>query len=357
MLTFMNWLRPIWPMSLTPLLPLLVQLAGCASPAYYAQAISGHLRLMRSQVQITDLLNDPNTDPELADRLRQTQQIRRFAREKLGLAVDGSYSRLAITAKEAVTWNVVAAAEFSVQPRMWCFPVAGCVAYRGYFDQRRAQQFAHKLETKSFDVMIIPAIAYSTLGWFEDPLLDTMLRYSNATLAGIMFHELAHEKLYIRGDTRFNESFANFVETTGVHRWLAAADRAADIEQWEEKRRAAVQFNRLLQETREELQAVYSSGQGVESKRLEKRRIFDALRTQYQALVAQEWKGVDYFADWMAGDLNNAHLALMDSYEGGICAFAALYEEAGRNLERFFALAAEKGALDGKLRRAWLRAC
>ncbi len=350
----MHWLRLPFVLLAALLLTLLTQLAGCAGPSYYAQAISGHLALMRSRVPIADVLADPDTDAELAKRLRQAELILKFAHEQLALAANGSYSRLAITGRDAVTWNVVAAPEFSLDPRLWCFPVAGCVAYRGYFDQKRAAEFAHRMETKSFDVMISPAIAYSTLGWFEDPLLDTMLQYSAATLAGIMFHELAHQRLYVKSDTGFSEAFAAFVEETGVALWLSETGRTADLDEWKNKTRAAVQFNHLIKKSRQQLEVVYASKQPDEAKRQQKKRIFDALGTQYQALVETDWKGIDYFASWMAGDLNNAHLALMDSYEGGICAFAELYDEAGQNPEQFYTMADEKAALGKERRQAWL---
>jgi len=350
----MNWLRVSSALSLVLMLTLTTHLAGCAGPSYYFQAISGHLHLMRSRVPIAKLLAEPDTDPELARRLRQTELMREFAYDHLGLPESKSYSRLAVTNRNAVTWNVISAPEFSVDPRLWCFPVAGCVAYRGYFDRRKAEAFARKMESKAFDVMVSPAIAYSTLGWFEDPLLDTMLQYSDAMLAGIIFHELAHERLYVKSDTAFNESFAGFVEETGVRLWLSESDRKAEIGQWEERRQAAIQFNRLLKDSRLQLEALYSSGQSDEVKRREKRRIFDRLRLDYLALVRTDWNGVDYFASWMTGELNNAHLALMNSYEGGICAFATLYEEAGKNLEKFYALAEEKAALEKDLRQSWL---
>jgi predicted aminopeptidase len=354
----MNWLRLSSALLLSLLLALLTQLSGCAGPAYYAQAISGHLHLMRSRVPVSELLAAQETDPELARRLRQTQLMRQFAYDHLGLPVSKSYTRMAVTNKNAVTWNVIAAPEFSVDPRLWCFPVAGCVAYRGYFDHSKAETFARKMKSKSFDVIISPAIAYSTLGWFEDPLLDTMLQYSDAMLAGIIFHELAHERLYVRSDTAFNEAFASFAEETGVRLWLSAMGRNAEIGQWENRRKAAVQLNRLLKETREQLAAVYANGQSDELKRQQKGSTLNSLRMQYQALVETDWEGVDYFASWMTGDLNNAHLVLMDSYQGGTCAFAELFEESGKNLEQFYALAEEKAAMKKELRKSWLdRSC
>ena len=350
----MKWLRLASALLLALSLGCLTQLSGCAGPSYYAQAIAGHLHLMRSRVPISDLLADPGTDPELARQLRQTLLMRQFAGEKLFLPTRDNYSRVTITGKDAVTWNVVAAPEFSIEPRLWCFPVAGCVAYRGYFDRQRAEDFAGRMAKKSFDVMVSPAVAYSTLGWFDDPLLDTMLKYSEASLAGIIFHELAHERLYVSGDTNFNEAFAGFVEQTGVRLWLSDSGRSAELGQWEARKRASMQFNGLLKETREQLRAVYSSGQPEETMRQEKKHIFESLRARYRVLVADDWYGTDYFASWMDGDLNNAYLALMDSYEGGICAFAALFRESGENLQKFYALAAEKAALEKKIRQAWL---
>jgi predicted aminopeptidase len=312
------------------------------------------MKLMRSRVPVSDLLEDPDTDPELAYRLQQANGIREFAWLELGLAENSNYSQFAPTGRQAVTWNVVAAPEFSLEPKSWCFPVAGCVSYRGYFEQSSAEAFAARMKTKSYDVMISPAIAYSTLGWFEDPLLDTMLQYSDAQLAGIMFHELAHEKLYVKSDTAFSEAFAGFVEETGVQLWLQKTDQIQQLEQWQARKQAAMDFNRLLQDTRKQLQDVYVSNKTEEEKLLLKKESFEELKQNYQGLVEHQWNGLDYFALWMTGELNNAHLSLMNSYEGGNCAFSALYAEADRNLETFYLLAEQKAQLNSEQRSAWL---
>ena len=339
-------------------LTLFSHLSGCAGPSYYAQAISGHMGLMRSRVSIEELLDDPQTDPELAARLKQTEQMRQYAHERLALSENGNYSRFAATNREAVTWNVVATPEFSLEPRLWCFPVAGCVAYRGYFKKQKAQAFADKMESKSMDVLISPAVAYSTLGWFEDPLLDTMLQYSDAVLAGIIFHELAHERLYIKSDTAFNEAFASFVEETGVRLWLSESDRSAELEQWKNRKRASRQYNQLLKEFRPLLAELYASEISDASKREQKLKYFDQLRSRYRELVNTQWQGKGYFDIWMDKDLNNARLALINSYEGGICAFETLFQQAGQKLERFYELAAEKAEMDMAQRQVWLtQAC
>lgn len=335
-------------------LTLTTHLSGCAGPAYYAQAVSGHMKLMRSRVPISELLDDPATDPELASRLHQANDIRVFAHNNLGLTNNDSYSQFAPTGKEAVTWNVVAAPEFSVNPRLWCFPVSGCVPYRGYFDEDKARSFAEKMKAKSFDVMISPAIAYSTLGWFDDPLLDTMLQYSDAQLAGIMFHELAHEKLYVKSDTAFSEAFAGFVEETGVQLWLEKTGQEVQLTQWQAGKQAALDFNRLLQDVRQQLQEIYIKNLPEEAKLALKRETLLAWSNRYRELVKQQWNDVDYFATWMSGELNNAHLALMNSYEGGSCAFTALYAQAGHELEPFYVLAEQKASLGAEQRSAWL---
>ncbi len=339
----------------TALLLLLgIQLGGCAGPGYYAQAISGHLHLMHARVEISTMLENGNTDPALAARLRQSEEMLSFARDQLGLPANGKFSQFVVTGKDAITWNVVAAPEFSLEPRLWCFPVAGCVPYRGYFDQSEAEGFAARMKSRSLDVAVSPAIAYSTLGWFEDPLLDTMLQYSDPQLAGIMFHELAHDRLYVKSDTAFSEAFASFVEQTGVRLWLTASSQGSQLEQWNRYNTAALQFNHLLLKIRQELQELYTSGQAVETKRENKSQLFEALRQEYGHMVKTDWSGVDYFATWMSGEQNNASLAILDSYEGGVCEFNVLYDSAGRDLEQFYRLAEEKAALDPAQRKAWL---
>jgi predicted aminopeptidase len=232
------------------------------------------------------------------------------------------------------------------------------VPYRGYFQQSKADEFAARMKTRPMDVIVSPAIAYSTLGWFEDPLLDTMLRYSDPQLAGIMFHELAHDRLYVKSDTAFSEAFAGFVERTGVRLWLTATGQAAQLEQWNRTSAATLQFNQLLLKIRQQLQELYVSAQSDETKLETKSQLFEALRQDYRLLVNTDWLGIDYFATWMTGEQNNASLAIVDSYEGGVCAFTVLYDEAEQDLERFYRLAGEKAALDPAQRKDWLeQAC
>lgn len=346
-------------MTRTPLLALIflagaAQLSGCAGPGYYAQAIGGHLRLMHGRRDIDSILADPSADPELVARLRRVDEIRTFAAERLGLTADGAYSWYVATGREAVTWNVVAAPEFSLEPKRWCFPVAGCVPYRGYFERESAERFAERLKRKGYDVAVSPAGAYSTLGWFDDPLTDIMLQRDNEQLAGFLFHELAHQKLYVKGDTAFNESYASFVEEKGVLLWLEARGDRERLSRWLEYRQAARELGSLLEHTRRELAAIYRSAQPREEMRAAKAAALSAFETAYRALVLSSWSGRDWFASWFSGGLNNASLALLQSYRGGVCAFAELYREAGGDMNRFHALAAQKAALPAGQRADWL---
>jgi predicted aminopeptidase len=332
----------------------LLGLTACASPAYYAQATAGHLELMRQREPIAELLAQPGTDPALAARLETALAARRFAIDELGLPDTDSYTRFVETGREAVTWNVVAAPEFSLEPRRWCFPVAGCVPYRGYFDRDGAEHFAESQRRRGYDVIIAPALAYSTLGWFEDPLLDTMLRYSDAQLANTLFHEMAHARLYVRGDAAFNEAFATFVGERGLEYWLVARSDADRLAAWRRARDASNDFQGLLDSTRADLDTLYRSNLAEDRMRAKKNAVFERLRARYRSLVEDRWSGTDYFAAWFERDPNNASLALTGTYAGGLCAFESLFAEAGEDFLRFYRSAEAQAALDPKARRAWL---
>jgi predicted aminopeptidase len=336
------------------LLGVLCLLAGCAGPGYYAQAIAGHLDLMRNRQDVAAVLADENTAPELHRKLQLAREIRQFAVTRLHLPDNGSYLHFVETGRGAVTWNVVAAPEFSLEPRRWCFLFAGCVPYRGYFDPEGAHRLALKLENRGYDVAISPAAAYSTVGWFRDPLLDTMFQYSDEQLAAVIFHELAHQQLYVSGDTAFNESYATFVEEIGTARWLEDSGRTERLPEWRRRQHAAADFMALLDQARAELAGVYASTDAPSEKRRGKAAVFDALRDRYLASAEQGREGAAGYAWWFDESANNAGLALFESYRGGACAFAALYEAAGGEMSRFQALAAERAALDGTDRRAWL---
>jgi predicted aminopeptidase len=333
----------------------LLGLAGCAAPTYYVQAAAGHLELLRQREPLDEVAARPDTDPRLAARLQAAAAARRFAIDQLGLPDTDNYTRFVATGREAVAWNVIATPEFSLEPRRWCFPVAGCVPYRGYFDPDDARRFADRLRQRGDDVAVAPALAYSTLGWFEDPLLDTMLRYSDAQLAATLFHEMAHTRLYVRGDAAFNEAFASFVEARGVERWLAADGAGEELAAWRRGRRAERDFRDLLAAAWTELDALYRGAGDPDTLRAGKQAAFERLRSGYRERVRDRWAGVDHFAAWFRDDLNNARLALSRTYTGGECAFAGLFAEAGGDFRRFYRLAEAQAARGREARRAWLQ--
>ena len=332
-------------------------LGGCASPAYYGQAIKGHLAIMSSREDIQELLDRRDLDPELRNRLELAVEIRAFASDRLSLPRNDSYTEFVRTGRKAVTWNVIATEEFSLQPERWCFLVAGCVPYRGYFSEAGAEKFASSLRKRSLDVIISPAIAYSTLGWFDDPLLDTMLQYREAQLAGFIFHELAHQQLYVKNDTLFNESYAGFVEEVGVAAWLEDSGRNRALARWKAEAAALIRFEALLSTTRQRLLQEFESGHAADFMRQNKSTIYTEMKVQYQRLVRDEWDGTSYFESWFNKEMNNARLALAESYQGGLCAFRNLYELAGEDIVQFQQMAAEKASLSRNQRAAWLAAC
>jgi predicted aminopeptidase len=341
-------------LALALLLPML-QMAACAGPGYYAQAVSGHLGLMRARQEIAEILATGDADPELARKLELAGQLREFAPVRLDLPDTGSFTHFVRTGRDAVTWNVVATPELSLEPRRWCFLVAGCVPYRGYFQHTAARTFANRLAADGLDVAVSPAVAYSTLGWFDDPLLDTMLRHSDEGLAALMFHELAHQKLYLRGDTAFNESYASFVEEIGVTLWLQSSSREDRLKEWRAQRQAAGQFDNLLLQARSSLAGLYAGHSSDDQKRRGKTDIFDRLETEYRNLVDDQWQGRDFFGNWFGNGINNARLALFASYRGGVCAFSALYHDSGRDMARFHQQAAEWAGAAPEARRDWLQ--
>ena len=310
---------------------------------------------MRQREDIDTILDSDSIDPELARELELSIEIREFASSHLLLPDNGSYKQYVETGREAVTWNVVAAPEFSLKPRQWCFIVSGCVSYRGYFKSKDAERLAGKLRASGFDTAVSPVIAYSTLGWFDDPLLDTMFRYSDEQLAAFIFHELAHQQLYVKGDTAFNEAYASFVEETGVRLWLEYSGKADRLPGWLKLERAGIELNELLQDTQKKLGVLYSSDLPEDRMREEKSALYDGLHEAYRALVESRWDDHGYYDSTFSRPMNNARLALLSSYRGGACAFSQLYQSAQGDMARFQRLAREKSSLDSNQRGAWLQ--
>lgn len=345
-------------------LPLCALLAGCAGPGYYLQAIEGQLGVMHRTRAINTILDDPASDPALKKRLAYVLKARAFASRELALPDNRSYRRYADVQRPYVTWSVYATPELSLQPLRWCFPVAGCVAYRGYFSEQNAQDFAGQLQQDGYDVYVAGVAAYSTLGWFSDPLPSPVLRRTDVEVAGVIFHELAHQALYLRGDSAFNESFATTVEIEGVRRWLQADCVAHDcgstvqvdaLHDYLQDKQRHEEFIGLLLKHRARLQALYASSLPDADKRARKAQVFRELKQDYQTLKIG-WGGYSGYDRWFELSLNNAHLSAIGLYHTYVTAFQALLAAQRGDLPRFYAEAKQLSRLPAQERIDELRA-
>jgi len=329
--------------------------AACGQIGYYGQAIGGHLELMRTRVPIDGLVRAPATDPDLRVRLAEVQSIRDFATRDLGLPDNGSYRSYADLGRPYVVWNVFAAPELSLRAKDWCMLMVGCVSYRGYYDQRAAEQLAAELRQDGYDTFVAGVPAYSTLGHFDDPVLNTFLQRGTLATARTVFHELAHQLVFVPGDTRFNESFATAVEEEGLRRWLRehGSDELRAADATLRQRRAA--WLALLQSYRQRLAVLYATELPPAEKRAAKTALFVALRSDRTALRAG-WGG--HGGDERGGDddLNNAGLASLALYTELVPAFEQLLASQDHDLPRFYREVAGLAALAASERHAALRA-
>ena len=300
-----------------------LMLSSCSSLNYYSQAAQGQLELLTDSRPIDDWLADPSTTTTLRHRLEAARQIRRFAIQDLNLPDNGSYTNFTKLERPYVLWNVVATPELSLKPMQWCFPVAGCVNYRGYYSKQAAQAYARELRAKGHDVEVGGVTAYSTLGWFSDPLISTFIHYPDAELARLIFHELAHQVAYVPGDSKFNESFASAVEQVGVEGWLDRFGNPMMREAFERYTLRKKDFLALLVRYRGELEKTYASKMSKDEKRASKGRLFVALKDEYQVLKAN-WGGYAGYDRFFAEPLSNAHLASIATYNDFVPAFRAL---------------------------------
>lgn len=334
------------------------------SPAYYAQAVSGHLGVLSHARPIDDWLADSGVSEALKHRLQRAQAMRRFAVDVLDLPDNSSYTRYADLERRAVVWNVVAAPALSLEPHKWCFPFAGCVSYRGFYRQQAAESFAASLPV-DWDVKIYPVSAYSTLGWTQwlggDPLLNTMLVFPEMELAELLFHELAHQRVYAIGDTTFSESYATAVERLGAAAWRAHRESDPDFgqvwakhQQWQQQRQA---FLALVSRTRADLKAVYAqatTGVGPELLQQRKAEVLLDFERQY-AQLKNQWGGMARFDVWGQSP-NNAVFAIQNSYEQWVPAFEQLHTELGGDWRAFHAAVEELSRLPQEQREWRLRA-
>ena len=311
-------------------------IAVAAGGCYLLQSAQGQLALMSKREPISQVIDKASTPAALRTQLEEVTAIRDFASRQLGLPDNGSYRSYADLGRPYVVWNVVAAPEFSVDAKEWCYPIVGCVAYRGYFSEPRARRFAAGLRAKGLDVTVGGVAAYSTLGHFNDPVLNTMMGWNDVELAAIIFHELTHQLLYVPNDSSFNEALATTVEEEGVRRWLRAQGRDADLAKRLVQQQHYLEVVDLLNATRAELRAVYAAHLAPELMRERKRAAFAALAKSF-ALLKSRWGGHAPFESWFAGDLNNAHLASVATYFACVPGFQRELEAVGGDLTAFYA--------------------
>ncbi|MCP5153839.1 MAG: aminopeptidase [Ectothiorhodospiraceae bacterium] len=338
-------MRPWRRLTVGALLVASLAVSGCTTVGYYAQAVGGHLDLMLRERDARAVIAAPGTATDLRRRLELALELRAFAERELDLPAGGSYLGYVDVGRPWVTRTVVATPELAVEPLTWCFPVVGCVAYRGYFDDADARAFADALAGRGLDVHVGSASAYSTLGWLPDPLLSTMVELPEHRLAGVLFHELAHRRLYAPDDSAFNEAYATTVERAGVRRWLAAQRGEAAVARYEARLRLGDAFLALLEETRERLRKVYASERDDGDKRTAKWALLDGLPARAAALVG-EGDGPNPFAAWFDEPVNNARLALVSTYHGHLPALERLLARVGGDISAFHRECAALAALD-----------
>jgi predicted aminopeptidase len=333
----------------------LVCFSGCQAAGFYGQAIAGQCQILAHEKSIAKLMADPATPPKLKAKFAQVLKIRRFAEQEMKLPADHSYLKYTDLHRPCVVWNVTVAPALSLEPKTWWFPVVGRADYRGYFNEPAARRYAGRWEKEGWDVDVGGVTAYSTLGWFRDPLLNTFIFEPEADLAELIFHELGHRRLYVNGDTDFNEAFATEVAAEGVRRWFAASTNAAACAEHEAAQARDRQFVRLVMNTRGELEAVYTNSHLTDTGKLRrKEEIIASLRLKY-GVAKKAWGGAADYDDWFAKPINNAKLNTISEYYELGPAFQALLRAQGGDMEKFYIAVAALAKLPLEQRHAALR--
>lgn len=322
---------------------------SCATTSYYLQSLNGHVDLLLKRQPISGILASQNTDKLLRDKLEMVLEIRRFASEHLGLPDNGSYSDYADLGRNFVVWNVFAAPELSLQAKQWCFLFVGCLNYRGYYSEEAANRYAQTLEAQGHDVFVGGVTAYSTLGWFNDPVLNTMLNRDNNYLASVIFHELSHQKLYLKNDTAFNEAFAEMVAQTGVQYWLNLHGTAASRQKFLDKRSDETSFVNLILKYKEKLEMTYNSEISTDEKRANKKFLLNQLAEEYKNQYETGGNSGRYIT-WLSSGLNNAKLTSVITYQDYVSGFLTIFNHEHGNYQKFYG-SVEKLSKCDKFRR------
>jgi predicted aminopeptidase len=308
---------------------------GCDSLHYYRQAVFGQMRVLMHRKPIDSVVTDEKTPEALKKKLQAVLKMREFARKEIHLPVERQFLHYTDLKKPYAVWNVYAAPALSLIPKKWCHPVIGCTSYRGYFSEQSAEAYASLLESQGYDVSIAPASAYSTLGWFSDPVLNTYIHRSESDLAGTIFHELAHQILYVGDDTCFNESFAAAVEQEGLRLWFGSMNQEALYQEYLLRRSRHEQFIRLILDCRNRLGILYKSDASDEIKQAEKEKEFIRLKAEYGRLK-ESWGGYGGYDLWFGRPLNNARLIPIATYSDHVPVFNELLRTLGNDLPLFY---------------------
>jgi predicted aminopeptidase len=324
-------------------------LSGCQTVSYYKQAIRGQYQIFANRERIEKLIADTNTPPRLRDKFQLVIDLRRFADAELSLPVNGHYNRYVDLKRRFVVWNVHGADEFSLEPKTWWYPVVGRLKYRGFFSEKQARAYAKKLEDDGLDIYVSGVEAYSTLGWFKDPLLNTFIHHDEVVLSEILFHELAHQRVFVSGDTDFNEAFATAVAEAGVRRWFHGKPEKLEQFRVHEKREA--DFVRIVLATRDQLKGVYArSNDSPAALRHDKLLAIEELRQEYARLKQEEWNGYAGYDGWFKRPVNNAQLNTIATYHRFVPSFRALLRKNAGDLPKFYKQVAALGKLPKKER-------
>jgi predicted aminopeptidase len=350
------------------LLAVVLTVSGCRTLKFYGQAIKGQYQIFANQEPVTEVIRDPQTPADLKSQLELLQRLRTFAADDLKLPVNGHYEAYADVHRPYVVWNVQAAPQFSLEPVTWWYPLVGSLEYRGYFSERGAREAADRLKRKGFDVFVGGVEAYSTLGWFKDPVLNTFIFQEEPELAEVVFHELGHQRLFARGDTDFNEAFATVVGQEGARRWLRSQGNTNAYDEYLVSLRRNAQFVRLIMETRAALEQAYGDQKDRDGKvkaaarppatpevlRERKERLFAELRARHRQL-REEWGGYGGYDAWFARDLNNAQLNTIANYYDYVPGFEQLLVLKENDLEAFYKAAEDLAKKPKDERHQWLR--
>ncbi len=326
---------------------------GCSNIPYYIQSIQGHSEVLLNRQSIDDVLKQAPT-AELEHKLTLVKDLLNFAEHELLLPNNGSYQHYADIKRPYVVWNVFATPEFSFTPQTWCYAFVGCLSYRGYYNKESADQLATELSEQNMDVFVGSVTAYSTLGWFDDPILNTMIRYDDLYLARIIFHELTHQKIYLKNDSEFNEAFADSIAMIGLDMWLQQTNQSPLYKDLLKEQHYEEEFVSLLFQYKKKLEVVYDSKINEKSKREKKQSLLKQFKTDYE-ILSQNWDGYKGFDNWFKKPLNNARFSAVSTYRELVPEFIELYQTLNEDLSLFYQTVKKLDGCSKQQRREYLK--